>query len=811
MKRHWILLTLILLLPTLLGLTTLLGVNTGTANASQISAAIVNNDEIATLDDGTQVPGGRQIIAALTKDDVNGEQSLNWSVVTEETAASGLHDGTYDAVITIPKDFSQSLVDILVNNSGDVPQLNLEVADGSSDAFGTLSNALAHSAASEFGTTLTVKYLTQSLEATGTIAEKIGQAADGARQVADGQVSATNGARQLADGTSTLASGSGQLADGTRTLANGASTLSSGLTQLASGSSSLADGARTLDKGLSALNDGSTTLASGAASLTTGVDSLKSGSTSLSDGATSLAGAVAKYTDGVRQLYAGITQSLDGTSPSLQAGAQQVAAGLTQLDQQLGALDTAALSALPGQLTAASNGASTIKTNADALPALISACQEGSAVACTGATQYAQGISSGAEQLATQLNHGATVAQSSVDSTGTQLQALKAGVSQLSAGATKVSSGIDTAVANMGQLVGQNASDLNSGASQVAAGATKLDQGVSQLSAGTHQVASGSSTLSNSIAQAHSGSSALSSGASTLANGALQANSGASQLSSGASTLASKTGELVNGTQTLNSGANQLVDGLNQLTDGSTTLANGLQSATDQIPTHSKAEAVSSAKALATPIDVTSTSSKQDTMTSWAPTAAVLALWLATMVGALAFGALNSKRVDSAATPAALAFSALWPNLIVSGVSAVILGGALRIAGVVITRPIATFVILVVSALALAIVQQALIAVFGQRMGLAISVVLFAFQAVLLVGIFAGQPTSGFISGLRGAMILPAVEGTLRALVLGVGTTNLGHTVGLLIAWSLLAFIVSIGAVAKRRQTSVSELQARLA
>ena len=799
MKRHWILLTLILLLPTLLGLTTLLGVNAGTANASQISAAIVNNDEIATLDDGTQVPGGRQIIAALTKDDVNGEQSLNWSVVTEETAASGLHDGTYDAVITIPKDFSQSLVDILVNNSGDVPQLNLEVADGSSDAFGTLSNALAHSAASEFGTTLTVKYLTQSLEATGTIAEKIGQAADGARQVADGQVSATNGARQLADGTSTLASGSGQLADGTRTLANGASTLSSGLTQLASGSSSLADGARTLDKGLSALNDGSTTLASGASSLTTGIDSLKSGSTSLSDGATSLAGAVAKYTDGVRQLYAGITQSLDGTSPSLQAGAQQVAAGLTQLDQQLGALDTAALSALPGQLTAASNGASTIKTNADALPALINACQEGNAAACAGATQYAQGISSGAGQLTTQLNHGATVAQSSVDSTGTQLQALKAGVSQLSAGATKVSSGIDTAVANMGQLVGQNASDLNSGASQVAAGATKLDQGVSQLSAGTHQVASGSSTLSNSIAQAHSGSSALSSGASTLANGALQANSGASQLSSGASTLASKTGELVNGTQTLNSGANQLVDGLNQLTDGSTTLANGLQSATDQIPTHSKAEAVSSA------------SSKQDTMTSWAPTAAVLALWLATMVGALAFGALNSKRVDSAATPAALAFSALWPNLIVSGVSAVILGGALRIAGVVITRPIATFVILVVSALALAIVQQALIAVFGQRMGLAISVVLFAFQAVLLVGIFAGQPTSGFISGLRGAMILPAVEGTLRALVLGVGATNLGHTVGLLIAWSLLAFIVSIGAVAKRRQTSVSELQARLA
>ena len=506
-----------------------------------------------------------------------------------------------------------------------------------------------------------------------------------------------------------------------------------------------------------------------------------------------------------------MTQSLDGTSPSLQTGAQQVAAGLTQLDQQLGTLDTTALNALPGQLSAASNGASTIKTNADALPALISACQAGSAVACTGATQYAQGISAGAEQLATQLSQGATVAQNSVDSTGTQLQALKAGVSTLSAGATRVSGGIDTVVANMGQLAGKNSSDLNSAASQVAAGATKLDHGVSQLSTGAHQVASGSSTLSSSLAQAHSGSSALSSGASTLADGALEANSGASQLSSGASTLASKTGELVSGAQTLNSGANQLVDGLNQLSDGSTTLADGLQLATDQIPTHSKAEAASSAKALATPIDVTSTSGKQDTTTSWSPTAAVLALWLATMVGALAFGALNSKRVDSAATPAALAFNALWPNLIVSGVSAVILGGALRIAGAMTTRPVATFVILVVSALTLAIVQQALIAAFGQRVGLAISVVLFAFQAVLLVGIFAGQPTSGFIGGLRGAMILPAVEGTLRALVLGVGATNLGHTVGLLIAWSLLAFIVSIGAVAKRRQTSVSELRARLA
>ena len=60
MKRHWMLLTLILLLPTLLGLTTLLGVNAGTANASQISAAIVNNDEIATLDDGTNHCGPDQ-------------------------------------------------------------------------------------------------------------------------------------------------------------------------------------------------------------------------------------------------------------------------------------------------------------------------------------------------------------------------------------------------------------------------------------------------------------------------------------------------------------------------------------------------------------------------------------------------------------------------------------------------------------------------------------------------------------------------------------------------------------------------------
>ena len=68
MKRHWILLTLIVILPALLGLTTLQSVSHAEANSSLVRAAIVNNDEIATTADGTQIPGGRQIIASLTED-----------------------------------------------------------------------------------------------------------------------------------------------------------------------------------------------------------------------------------------------------------------------------------------------------------------------------------------------------------------------------------------------------------------------------------------------------------------------------------------------------------------------------------------------------------------------------------------------------------------------------------------------------------------------------------------------------------------------------------------------------------------------
>lgn len=280
-------------------------------------------------------------------------------------------------------------------------------------------------------------------------------------------------------------------------------------------------------------------------------------------------------------------------------------------------------------------------------------------------------------------------------------------------------------------------------------------------------------------------------------------------LTSGASALADAAQTLADGSITLDDGAHTLSSGMTELMSGSHTLADGLSDAGDKIPTYTQDEASASATALASPIGVSAAARATSTATVWAPTGIVLALWLSAMVGTLAFGALHSRRVDSAATPAALAWSTLWPNLIVSAVAAILLAMALLLAGVSMSGLWGSLALMVACAAALTAVHQALIAVFGQRMGVLVSVVLLVGQAVTLAGILPAAAQSGFFASIRSALPLPVVEDALRTLMVGSGSGSVGAAVGVLLVWALAAVIASIAAVAKRRQTTLSQLRAR--
>ena len=79
----------------------------------RIPAAIVNHDEMVTqtADDGTETPvlAGRLLVTELTGKDAPG---MNWQLSNAEEAADKLAAGEVYAVLTIPSDFSSSVVSL---------------------------------------------------------------------------------------------------------------------------------------------------------------------------------------------------------------------------------------------------------------------------------------------------------------------------------------------------------------------------------------------------------------------------------------------------------------------------------------------------------------------------------------------------------------------------------------------------------------------------------------------------------------------------------------------------------------------------
>ena len=79
-----------------------------TTSLDRVPAAIVNLDEPATVTDANgkkqTVPLGRVVTGELVGNDSS--SNLDWSLTDAQKAQEGLEDGTYYAVLTIPKTFS---------------------------------------------------------------------------------------------------------------------------------------------------------------------------------------------------------------------------------------------------------------------------------------------------------------------------------------------------------------------------------------------------------------------------------------------------------------------------------------------------------------------------------------------------------------------------------------------------------------------------------------------------------------------------------------------------------------------------------
>ncbi|MET0590666.1 MAG: YhgE/Pip family protein [Naasia sp.] len=341
---------------------------------ARVPAAIVNQDEFVdqTAADGTTTPilAGRLLVTELTGGDSSAgaaATTFDWQVTGADQAAEALEAGEVYAVITIPSDFSASVVSL----STDAPsqaQISLTTDDAHGYLTGPLTDALGDGLAAIFGTQLSQQYIAGLIGGTGSIAGSLTEAADGASTLGDGARSLGSGLTEAATRTGTAQAGAGELAAGLRQYTSGVSTLSAGLSTAADQSAGLQQ---------------------------------------LPGGVRQYTGGVAASADGLRQVLADPTlqpqtraaieqvigglDTLGGAAPGLIAGADGAAALQTGVAQS---------AAGAGQLT---GGSGALVSGADGLASGLSALQAGIGDAATGATQ----LGDGADQLESGLRSGA--------------------------------------------------------------------------------------------------------------------------------------------------------------------------------------------------------------------------------------------------------------------------------------------------------------------------------------------------------------------------------------------------------------------
>ncbi|WP_028046587.1 YhgE/Pip family protein [Cellulomonas sp. URHE0023] len=394
-----------LLVPLLYGALYLWAFWSPTSHLDRLPVALVNSDTGATRADGTRLTAGSDLTDELT--DGN---ALDWQVTDPADAAAGVRDGDYYFAVTIPDDFSSSLV----SAGGDTPtSAQIDVTYNDANSF--IGTTLGRSAMTQVRDAVAA---TAGQEAVDEVLVGLGSARAGLVEASDGALSLRDAATQLGDGATQVADGAVQARDGSAALASGTATLRDGATRVAEGSSALADGAGDLATGAETAGSSSATLADGAQRVADGVhttvgaiDGLASGLNHV--GAYLTARAAAGDPDAAA-LLAGLGASdpvgMSTQLHQLDTGAAQVATGASALRDGLGTLADGAQTLSTGADTLADGTAEVAQGTSEAADGAASLATGTTALA-DGAAQVASGTAQmrdGAQQLSDGLSAGAT-------------------------------------------------------------------------------------------------------------------------------------------------------------------------------------------------------------------------------------------------------------------------------------------------------------------------------------------------------------------------------------------------------------------
>ena len=381
----WLTIVGIVLLPAIIGGILVAALYNPVERLDSMSAAIVNDDEAVTLN-GQLVPLGRQLTAGLVEGSDELESNLNWVISNKEDAADGLADGTYQAIVTIPENFSAAATSTAPGSTPEQATIKVTTPPDAKIVDDAITAQVTSAAASIMGKQLSEVYLENVFLGFTTLGEQLGEAASGATQLANGATDAATGARSLADGVPLLSTGVTSLANGAQELSTGLGTISGKTREAAAGASQLAAG----------VNAGADQL------IATGI--VPAELTAAADGS-------AAATAGVAEALGALVATCDTTTTpefcaqlagvQAQAGGAAQAAGGTSYG--LGQLAVQAPEQIAGQLRTIGSNVATLSGGLGQLAGGIDQSAAGAGALASGAGQLASGVDqlgAGASSLA---------------------------------------------------------------------------------------------------------------------------------------------------------------------------------------------------------------------------------------------------------------------------------------------------------------------------------------------------------------------------------------------------------------------------
>lgn len=418
----WLTILGILLLPAAVGGILVAALQNPTERLDSMTAAIVNLDEPVTIDDQV-TPLGRQLASGLVEGSDELDSNLTWVISNEDDAKEGLADGTYQAVITIPEEFSAAATSAgqAISDGGGTAEkatITVTTPDDGLVADDLITGQIADVAASTMGTMLTEATTENILVGFTTIGDQIGEAADGAVELANGARDAADGAAEIPDGATQLASGAGELSSGASSLASGLDTISANTRDAATGAGQIGAG----------LTGGAAELQKNVGGVTRLVGGIQAGSASAKTAADQSA-------------------ELAATLGAMAASCATATTDQTLCDQVTDAAADAGVAAKSAGTASGVLNSTEVAGGIAAIPGTLSTLASSMSQAGAGATELAGGLN----QLASEGIDQSAAGARAIATGATQLSD---GATELATGTTELATGLDTLATGTGDLAG---------------------------------------------------------------------------------------------------------------------------------------------------------------------------------------------------------------------------------------------------------------------------------------------------------------------------------------------------------------------